>query len=125
MTEVRAIAAELRVDAAERDLAAGTPWPQRERIRASGLLKLMVPIEFGGYGADWPTALRSIRELATADASLAHLFGYHHLGRGHATPDRHARATRALVHAHRARQPLLGQRAQSARPAHATGASTC
>jgi alkylation response protein AidB-like acyl-CoA dehydrogenase len=80
MVEVRAIAAELRVDAAERDLAAGTPWPQRERIRASGLLKLMVPIEFGGYGADWPTALRSVRELATADASLAHLFGYHHLG---------------------------------------------
>ena len=79
MAEVRAIAGELRVDAAERDLAAGTPWPQRERIRASGLLKLMVPLEFGGYGADWPTAMRSIRELATADASLAHLFGYHHL----------------------------------------------
>ena len=43
------LAAELRQDAAERDLAAGTPKAQRDRIRSSGLLKLMVPVEFGGF----------------------------------------------------------------------------
>jgi alkylation response protein AidB-like acyl-CoA dehydrogenase len=75
-----AMAAEFRADAAERDLAAGTPWAQRERIKASGLLLLMVPAEYGGLGGDWPTTLRCVREIATADASLAHLFGYHHLG---------------------------------------------
>jgi alkylation response protein AidB-like acyl-CoA dehydrogenase len=80
LAEAAALAAEFRADAAERDLAAGTPWRQRERIRASGLLKLIIPTEFGGLGADWLTTLRSIRAIATADGSLAHLYGYHHLG---------------------------------------------
>jgi alkylation response protein AidB-like acyl-CoA dehydrogenase len=78
--EAAALAAEFRTDAAQRDLAAGTPWAQRERIRASGLLKLMIPAEFGGLGSTWPVTLRAVRQIATADGSLAHLFGYHHLG---------------------------------------------
>ncbi len=80
IAEAAALADELRVDAAERDLAAGTAWPQRERIRAGGLLKLMIPRQYGGLGGDWPTTLRTIREVATADGSLAHVYGYHHLG---------------------------------------------
>jgi len=80
VAEVSTMAEEFRADAADRDRAAGTPWPQRERIRASGLLKLMVPEQYGGLGGTFPVLLRSVRELATADASLAHLFGYHHLG---------------------------------------------
>src|SRR5919201_501521 len=58
----RELAADFRRDAAQRDLAAGTPKPQRDAIRASGLLGLRIPVEFGG-----------------ADASLAHLYAYHHL----------------------------------------------
>jgi alkylation response protein AidB-like acyl-CoA dehydrogenase len=77
--EAAAMAAEFRADAAQRDLAAGTPWAQRERMRASGLLKLMIPTQFGGLGSTWPITLRVVREIATADGSLAHLFGYHHL----------------------------------------------
>ncbi|HET6315069.1 MAG TPA: acyl-CoA dehydrogenase family protein, partial [Chloroflexota bacterium] len=80
IAEAAALAGEFRVDAAERDLAAGTAWPQRERIRGSGLLKLMIPRQYGGLGGDWPTTLRTIREVATADGSLAHVYGYHHLG---------------------------------------------
>ncbi len=80
IAEATSLAGEFRQDAAERDLAAGTPWPQRERLRQSGLLRLKIPSEFGGLGADWPTTLRTIREVATADGSLAHLYGYHHLG---------------------------------------------
>jgi alkylation response protein AidB-like acyl-CoA dehydrogenase len=74
------LAAELRPTAAERDLAAGTPKAERDRIRASGLLKLMIPVEFGGFGATWPKLLRSVREVASVDASVAHLYAYHHLG---------------------------------------------
>jgi alkylation response protein AidB-like acyl-CoA dehydrogenase len=80
LAEAKALADEFAQDAAERDLAAGTPWTQRERIRSSGLLQLAVPREFGGVGADWPTTLRAIRQIAVADGSLAHLFGYHQLG---------------------------------------------
>jgi alkylation response protein AidB-like acyl-CoA dehydrogenase len=78
--EAAAMAAEFRADAAQRDRAAGTPWAQRERMRRSGLLKLMIPTEFGGLGSTWPITLRVVREIASADGSLAHLFGYHHLG---------------------------------------------
>ena len=74
------LAEEFRADAAARDLAAGTPKAQRDRIRASGLLKLMMPTAAGGLGSSWPDFLRVVRELASADASLAHLFAYHHLG---------------------------------------------
>jgi alkylation response protein AidB-like acyl-CoA dehydrogenase len=80
LAEAAAVAAEFRTDAAQRDLAGGTAWQQRDRIRASGLLKLMIPSRHGGLGSDWPTALRTIREVATADGSLAHIYGYHHLG---------------------------------------------
>ena len=78
--EARRLADEFRRDAAERDLAAGTAKAQRDLLRASGLLKLLIPPEVGGSGGCWPTLLRAIREIATADSSLAHLFGYHHLG---------------------------------------------
>jgi alkylation response protein AidB-like acyl-CoA dehydrogenase len=74
------LADSFRGDAAERDLAAGTPKPQRDAIRASGLLALSIPSAFGGRGAAWPEVLRAVREIASADASLAHLFAYHHLG---------------------------------------------
>ena len=49
-------------------------------IRASGLLKLSVPTTSVASAAAWPILLRIVREIASADASLAHLFGYHHLG---------------------------------------------
>lgn len=75
-----ALAAEFRADAAARDLAAGTPKTQRDRIRSSGLLSLLIPAEHGGQDATWPTALRVVREIAAADGSLGHLFGYHCLG---------------------------------------------
>ncbi len=80
LVEAQRLAATFRRDAAERDLAAGTPNAERDLIRASGLLNLSVPTHLGGLGGGWPTLLRVIREIASADASLAHLFGYHHLG---------------------------------------------
>jgi alkylation response protein AidB-like acyl-CoA dehydrogenase len=74
------LAADFRTTAAERDRAAGTPLAERQQIRASGLLRLIIPREYGGFGASWPTLMACVREIARADASLAHLFAYHHLG---------------------------------------------
>ena len=89
------LAATFRTDAAARDLAAGTPKAQRDEIRASGLLRMMIPPDLGGLGCRWVELLRVVREIAAADASLAHLFAYHHLGAvtPHliGTPDQRAR----------------------------------
>jgi alkylation response protein AidB-like acyl-CoA dehydrogenase len=74
------LAADFRRSAAERDLAAGTPKHERDQIRASGLLQLLIPRAQGGLQSPWPVFLRAVREIASADASLAHLFAYHHLG---------------------------------------------
>jgi alkylation response protein AidB-like acyl-CoA dehydrogenase len=80
LTEARKLASVFRQGAAERDAEGRSPKAQRDLIRASGLLLLSIPTASGGLGGDWPTLLRATREIATVDGSLAHLFGYHHLG---------------------------------------------
>jgi alkylation response protein AidB-like acyl-CoA dehydrogenase len=80
LAEARELAAAFRHTAAERDLAAGTPRTERDMLRASGLLRLMIPTAHGGLGGTWPSVLRCVRQIAAADASLAHVFAYHHLG---------------------------------------------
>jgi alkylation response protein AidB-like acyl-CoA dehydrogenase len=61
--------------AAAHDLAArGRQW-----IRASGLLALPVPREYGGLGASWKTIGDVLRIVARADGALAHRLGLHHL----------------------------------------------
>jgi len=74
-----ALAEQLAATAVERDLAGGHAAHERELIRASGLLTLSIPREFGGQGADWSTVYAVVRILARADSALAHLFGFHHL----------------------------------------------
>jgi alkylation response protein AidB-like acyl-CoA dehydrogenase len=76
---VEALAAELGATAAARDAAGGSAQAERELIRQSGLLALAVPVEWGGPGASWELVLRTVRRLAQADSSLAHLFGFQHL----------------------------------------------
>ena len=74
-----ALARELAQTAVARDRAGGHAGEAREAIRASGLLTLTIPAQFGGQGADWPTFYASLRRLAQADSALAHLYGFHHL----------------------------------------------
>jgi alkylation response protein AidB-like acyl-CoA dehydrogenase len=74
-----ALADRLAATAVERDQAGGHAGPERELIRASGLLSLSVPRNYGGQGADWATVLQAVRILARADSALAHVFGFHHL----------------------------------------------
>lgn len=74
------LAEEFATTAVERDAQGGTPKQERDRIRQSGLLKLIIPKEYGGIGETWITTLKISRELAKVDSSIAHVFSYHHLG---------------------------------------------
>ncbi len=76
---VQALADQLAATAVERDRQGGHAAAERERIRASGLLRLSVPTQYGGAGASWSTVLAAVRTLAEADSALAHVFGFHHL----------------------------------------------
>jgi alkylation response protein AidB-like acyl-CoA dehydrogenase len=76
----RDLAAEFAQSAAARDQQGGTPKQERDRIRASGLLPLIIPATYGGTEETWITLAQVVREIAKADASLAHVFSYHHLG---------------------------------------------
>ena len=79
LAAAEALAERLAATAVERDRLGGHAAEEREWIRASGLLALSVPAEFGGLGADWPTVYEAVRILARADSALAHLLGFHHL----------------------------------------------
>ncbi|HEX4445525.1 MAG TPA: acyl-CoA dehydrogenase family protein, partial [Polyangiaceae bacterium] len=65
--------------AVERDRKGGTPKEERDALRASGLLNLIVPPELGGGGASWHDTMRVVRIIASADGSLGHVVGFQHL----------------------------------------------
>src|SRR5262249_40611508 len=52
---------------------------ERDMLRASGLLALVVPAALGGAGASWSTTMRATRIIARTDPSIAHVFGFQHL----------------------------------------------
>jgi alkylation response protein AidB-like acyl-CoA dehydrogenase len=55
----------------ERDKQGGTPKAERERLRESGLLKLIIPKEYGGLGERWTTVLQITRTFAEVDSSIS------------------------------------------------------
>src|ERR1700683_5266270 len=73
------LAAAFAQTAVERDKRGGTAKTERDLLRASGLLNVTIPAEFGGWGMDWPDTMKLIRMFARVDSSLAHLFGFQHL----------------------------------------------
>lgn len=77
---VASLCEEFSATAAERDAKGGTPKDERKKLRESGLLKLIIPQEYGGLGETWTTTLKIVREFAKVDSSIAHVFSYHHLG---------------------------------------------
>lgn len=79
LANATALADQLASTAVERDRAGGHAQQEREWIRASCLLTLSIPVEFGGQGADWSLVFQVIRLLAKADSALAHVFAFHHL----------------------------------------------
>ncbi|HEY0193840.1 MAG TPA: acyl-CoA dehydrogenase family protein [Kofleriaceae bacterium] len=75
----RALAARFATTARDRDREGGTPRAERALIREAGLLAIGVPRALGGGGASWPTLLQVVQILATADASLAQVYGFQHV----------------------------------------------
>lgn len=65
--------------ALERDQKGGTAKRERDQLRESGLLSSSIPREFGGHGSSWLELMLLVRLISTADSSLGHLFGFHHL----------------------------------------------
>lgn len=71
------LAEKFRETAVERDLKGGNPKRERDLIRESGLLKLLIPEKFGGMGGNWTDVLQVVQIFAKVDSSLAHVYGYH------------------------------------------------
>jgi alkylation response protein AidB-like acyl-CoA dehydrogenase len=65
-------------DAARNDREGGQPFAQLRLLKESGLLSAGIPKAYGGQGVSWGTLLRVTRELAKADGSMGHLYGYHY-----------------------------------------------
>ena len=75
----RSLAEAFARTAVERDNQGGTPKAERDAIRHSGLLRLSIPRQYGGLGANWHDTLIVVRELARVDSSIGHVFAFHHL----------------------------------------------
>lgn len=73
------LCAYLAETAAERDVAGGTPFEQRQAVRNSGLLKLLIPKTYGGLGGTWSEIYWIIRQIARADSSVAQVFAFQFL----------------------------------------------
>ncbi len=71
------LAKKFKETAVTRDQAGGNAKNERDLIRKSGLLKLLIPTEYGGLGGNWLDVLQVVRIFARVDSSLAHVFGYH------------------------------------------------
>lgn len=80
LAQAEALAVQFAQTAVERDRAGGTAKTERDLLRSSGLLKLIIPSAQGGLGQDWITVMQINRRFAEVDSSIAHLFSYHHLG---------------------------------------------
>jgi hypothetical protein len=76
-----AVAAELRdqfrVGAAERDRKRQFPYEQCAAFRASGLLGLMVPREFGGYGASFHELMQVVILISAGDSNIGQMYQLH------------------------------------------------
>ncbi|EMD26389.1 acyl-CoA dehydrogenase family protein [Amycolatopsis azurea] len=73
------VAAELAVNAAERDRKNATPTAEVRLLKETGLVTLLGPVEHGGGGQSWETAYRVTREVARGDGSIGQVLGYHYL----------------------------------------------
>ena len=78
-SKLSALKRALQKTAAERDRIGGTALAERQLIRDSGLLLLFLPKKFVGAEKSWVEILHSVREIASVDSSLAHLYAFQHL----------------------------------------------
>lgn len=72
-----ALVDELAQSAVARDLSAGIPDEEIQRLRETGLLSVVIPSEYGGGGLSWAQAFKLIQTLSQVDGSLGQLYGNH------------------------------------------------
>ncbi|MCW2552915.1 MAG: soxC 4 [Mycobacterium sp.] len=72
------VALVLEKDALIRDRANAQPEAELKLLKESGLANLLIPATYGGGGGHWSSALRAVRILARADASIAQILSYHY-----------------------------------------------
>ena len=65
--------------AAEHDRDSSFPVENFQELKDHGLLGIMVPKEYGGWGADFLTYAKAIETLATGDAATALAFNMHNI----------------------------------------------
>lgn len=78
-TLARELARKLAATARDRDRLGGTPRAERALVRDSGLLKIGIPVAWGGGGASWPTIMQVTQIIAGADSSMAQVYGFQHV----------------------------------------------
>jgi alkylation response protein AidB-like acyl-CoA dehydrogenase len=74
---IKSLVSSFYKDASERDRIGGNPKQERDLIRNSGLLKVLIPKMYGGNGGTWTEVVNITREFAKVDSSLAHVYAYH------------------------------------------------
>lgn len=77
LPRARDLAGEFREGAVERDHERTSPVDQIRRLRESGLVSLLYPVELGGGGGTLREAASSVLEIAKVDGSTAALLGFH------------------------------------------------
>jgi alkylation response protein AidB-like acyl-CoA dehydrogenase len=68
---------EFRVGAAERDRDRKFPYEQCAVFRASGLLGLMVPREYGGYGGTFVELMKVVNTISAGDSNIGQMYQLH------------------------------------------------
>jgi alkylation response protein AidB-like acyl-CoA dehydrogenase len=68
---------EFRVGAAERDRERKFPYEQCAAFRASGLLGLMVPREYGGYGGTFVDLMKVVNTISAGDSNIGQMYQLH------------------------------------------------
>lgn len=74
LARARALAAEFATTYPVRDRRNEFPAEEMATLKASGLLALPVPTEYGGLGAACPDIIRAVMTLATGNPSVAQMF---------------------------------------------------
>jgi alkylation response protein AidB-like acyl-CoA dehydrogenase len=74
-----ALAPQFAGRAAEHDREASFPFENFTALQEAGLLRLPIPVEFGGDGADLATACRVVEHVARGDASTALVLAMHYI----------------------------------------------
>ncbi|MEO0984161.1 MAG: acyl-CoA dehydrogenase family protein [Cyanobacteria bacterium J06639_14] len=83
LTVAQDVATALAEKATQHDAEAGLPTEEVAALKASGLLLLPIPRQFGGAGATWPQLYRVVQTLAKASGSIGQLYA-NHIGLTHA-----------------------------------------